>query len=263
MKRLSLVLFLIFSSYSSMAMDSSVFKDTYPGFHNYQLSTFAQLRNYFEALPLNSLNYTDIDHTRIYKMRDHLTGQMRTLYSKIIREKKENTLSERVIYFLENGQSLEYEVLKKGPHVLNTDDFDLLTFRFKTNALDEFYQISIPTFNILMTHVLNAHGEKDFFNLGFMEFNVQIESLFTKNKAVLTYLYFYKEMPNPQSSLSVQAIEMPDSWGAIQFIHLSSQAGEVTPKQFFQGLASGAAAFNGASKAIFKMLLGLGFPDLE
>lgn len=262
MKKILAITFFLYAV-KLFAIEATVFQENYPGFQNYQLLTFTQLRNYFETLPLSALNYTDTTGIRVYKIYGKRGKGFSTLYSKIIRTKSENQISERVIYQLENGNSLEYEIIQKGKDIVPSDDLDLLTFHFNTNSNYEFYQIMIPTFKIQMNRAVLSNGEKSFFNFKFMEFNMKIESNFKSSQATLNYIYFFPYMTNPQASLTVMALETLSGWNSIKYTHLSSQAGEVTPKQFFQGIGEGSGFFSEGSKEIFKMLISLGFPSLD
>lgn len=263
-----IILLVLFSTSNLNAFEANLFKTNYPNFQTYQLSLFSQLRNYFETLPLNTLNFTELNGTRIYKLRGKHDDSITTIFSKIIRERgtigNNRKIVERVIYALENGKTLEYSITKEGNDITDTDDLDLLSFHFKSSKQDEFYQISMPAFNIQITHSQQADGEKTFFFMGFMDFNFQIESHFKEHEASLNYIYFFTQMPgNPQSTLTVQAIEAPGSWNSINYYHISSNTGEITPKQFFQGLAGGSMAISEGSSEIFKSTLLMGFPKLD
>lgn len=263
MKIIIFILFLISSSQTN-AIETSLLKSNYPNFQTYQLSLFSKLRNYFETLPLNSLNFTDSNGTRVYILQEKHGDKTTTIFSKIVRERSNGKVVERVFYTLENGNTLEYSVTKTGKDILDTDDIDLLTFHFKSSKKDEFYQISMPAFNIQISNSILQDGEKSYFYLGYMDFIFQIDSIFKEYEASLNYIYFMTQMPgNPQSTLTVRAIEAPGSWNSINYYHISSNSGEITPKQFFQGLMGGSMAFNEAANEIFIRTLMLGFPKFD
>lgn len=259
------IFFLLLSSISLnlWALEPLVFKDTYPDFKNYQSILFNDLKTYFEALPLNSIVYSDINGVKVYKIRKH-TGGFLTITSKITRNISSGQMVERVAYYLENSELFEYEVKKTGKNVAPSEDFDLLSFRFKPSPKDDVYQISVPHFKIQISHE-NTSNSKDlsFLSLGFMEFNVQIETTLIEKSASRNYIYFFKHMPSPQASLGVRATEKEHDWSGTQYVHFASGAGEITPKQFFGGLADGAQAFGEASRIMVTVLKSVGFPKFD
>lgn len=253
---------LLFFSIKSFAVDPDAFKENYPGFQNYQQMLFVQLRNYFEAMPNNSLNYLDANGTRIYIPRKNNASSPIKIFSSITRTAQDDQISEKVRYYLENGNVFEYELIKKGKNVLPSKDIDLLTFNFKTSIDDEQYTIIIPLLNIEISHSKTPDGAKDLFYFGFIDFNIQIESHFGTHEAHLDYIFFYRHMQNPQASLTVKAVETTDTWGGIRFYHLASEAGEITPQIFFKGLNDGAGVFLETSKIFIPNLIVMGFPLL-
>lgn len=262
MKKIIYLLVIIFST-NCFAIEKTVFKNSYPSFSHYQLLIFTQLRNYFEAFPLNSLNYRTSDGTSVYKIRGANANETTSIFSKITRLKENNQLIEQVSYFLEDGASLQYEIKKIGQNISNSNDNDLLTFKFNPEIGSEFYQITIPAFKIQLTHSKTIDGEKSLFYLNFMEFSLQIESHFMEREASLSYIYFLKEIkPDPQVILNVRAIETKSNWSGIDFIYSINNVGEITPKLFFKGLNDGSEIFMGASQGLFYMTIALGFPKL-
>lgn len=259
------IFFLLLSSLSLnlMALEPAAFKDTYPDFKNYQNILFNDLKTYFETLPVNSIIYSDKDGIRIFKIRKH-SGGFQTITSKISRIKSESQILERVIYYLENSEVFGYEVKKTGKNVTASEDLDLLSFRFKPKVTDEFFQVSIPYFKVLINHHNISNTEdKSFFSLGFMGFNVQVETSIIEKTVQRNYIYFFKHMPTPQASLGVKAVEKEHDWSGTQYIHFASGAGEITPKQFFGGLADGAQAFHEASSIMVNVLKSEGFPKFD
>jgi hypothetical protein len=264
MKALILLILLIFSSLTNATINPLVFNENYPKFQNYQTIIFSKLNDYFESLTLNSTIYVSQDGIRTYKIKNATDDKTIIITSKITREKTASEINEHIIFYLENSISFSYDIKKKGTNVIATDDDDLLNFRLNSIEDIDYYQINIPSFKIQISHTkLPNNEQKSFFSLGFMEFNVQLESHFQDHEASLTYLYFYKWMPNPQSALTVRAIENNSNWSGIRFIHIGSNAGEITPKQFFQGLAEGASAFEESADIISMALTGYGFPKLN
>lgn len=262
MKTIIFFFFVIFS-FNSYSVDRSAFEGTYPGFQSYQLITFTQLRNYFESLPAYSINFDAKNGKKVFKVRSRTENKFITIFSKITREISDKQIIERVGYYLEDGKCLEYELVKKGEKVLPSSDDDLLAFHFSPSAYDDFYQITIPAFNVQLTHSLNPNGVVDFFNMGFMEFNIKIESHFSQDEARLDYIYFYKEMRNPQSSLTVKAIKALNDWGGMKYYHVASNGGEITPGQFFTGLNEGAMVFVEGANIFIQIIRQLGFPKLN
>jgi hypothetical protein len=262
-KNLIAILISVFSI-NLFAIDSNVFAERYPTFQTFNQILFADVRTYFEALPIHSLNYTDADGVRIYRVHYHGQTEFSVIFSKITRTQSDNEIIERVSYALENGNSIGYEIIKRGEGIIPSKDADLLSFNFKKGINDTFYQLTVPNYNFQLTYKKNGNDENTLFYMGLMEISVQIESHFQENKASLDYIYFYKGMPTPQASLTVQAIETTSQWSGLQYIHISSQAaGEITPGQFFAGLKDGAGIFFGGGKMMMQMLSNLGFQKLD
>jgi len=257
------VLFILFFSFNLWAIETGAFNENYPGFKNYEDTVFGSLKNYFTNLPLNSLNYIDSTGTRIYKVVLQKASGYSTIYSRISRVVNEQQITEHVSYSLENGNSLEYEILKMGVGVIPSADLDLLTFNFKQTSNDEFYQITIPTFKMLINRRLLKDGDKSTFLLGMMGFNVQLENHSSEHEANLNYIFFYKGMSHPQFSLTVKAFETPGEWNSLQFRYLSSIEGEITPKLFFQGLNEWTSVFDSSVEIITYVMQSLGFFDFR
>lgn len=259
-----IALFVLCLSLKARALGPSVFEETYPNYQNYQQLLFGGLKTYFESLPQNSLNYLDINGVRIFKVRNKNHVDFTTIVSKISRTQSSELLVERVIYYLENGNSLEYIVKKTGKNIAPTADFDLLSFRFKPTFLEDTYKVTIPLYKIEISHSrLEKNKELSFFYLGFMEFNMQIETFYSEFEASRNYIYFSKDMPRPQSSLGVKAIETNHQWNGLSYEYFGTGAGEITPKQFFGALADGAGAFSEASEIMAKIIKHIGFPKLD
>ncbi len=264
MKVLIILISIFFSSLTKASIDPLVFNENYPDFQNYKTLIFSKLNDYFESLTLNSIIYVSKDGIRTYKIKNNSDEKIIIITSKITREKTASEINEHVIFYLENSISFSYDIKKIGSNVLATNDDDLLNFRLKPIEDIDYYQINIPSFKIQISHTILPNNEqKSFFSLGFMEFNVQIESHFQDHEASLTYLYFYKWMPNPQSALIVRAIENNSNWSGVRYIHIGSNAGEITPKQFYQGLAEGESAFTESADILSMALTGYGFPKLN
>lgn len=261
MKKIVALIYL-FCSISLLAADPELFKETYPDSQYFQQILFNEIRTYFESLPINSLKYIDANGTIIFKIPKE--NGYTTIYAKIQRSEGENQIKEHVSYILENGKSLTYEVIKKGAGVTFSEDFDLLTFKFKRSEKDQFYQIVIPTYNIQITHEKNSE-EKSLFLLGFMEFNIEVNSFFKAHEASLHYLFFSLNIPTPQASLTVRAIESESEWNAVEYYHISSQAGgTISPGEFFKALNDVAGVFADGAQGMFHiMLYRLGFPKLN
>jgi len=250
----------ILNSQNLLAFEKNIFNESYPSFDNYQSILFSKFKNYFSALALNSLNYQDINGIKIFKIKSG--DNFLTLYSKITRSRLGNKLTESIVYSLENGNSLEYIIEKIGDSVEITNDLDLLSFQFKKSSNEQFYKIIIPTFKVYLTYAHTAESETNFFSLGYMDFNVKIETLIKEKSAQRNYLFFLKNMPNPQSSLTVVA-EENFKWGNVEYRHIFNNSEEITPKQFFQGLAMGIEPFEEASDIFIKTINSLNFPVLN
>ena len=253
---------LVFTSFKLHAIDSTVFEDKYPSFQTYQEIVFSKVKTYFETLEANSLIHSLKNGVTQYKITDVDNEDEVFLNSTISRKQSPNSIIERIVYSNDKGNRFEVVVEKHGDHVLKSEDRDLLTFHFKINKEDETYQIMIPVLGIQLYQTQKDSGFVSSFHVGFMDFVLKIESQFQEHTASQTYFYFIKEMPNPQASLTVRAIEKPSTWNDYQFIHISSQSGEVTPAQFVGGLNSGAEMLTMAADMVFKNLSENGFPTL-
>ena len=246
-----------------MAFDAMVFNENFPTYKNYEETILSSLKRYFTNLSSNSLNYIDSNGIRIYKVVPKNGSGYSTIYSKISRISKEQQLTEHVSYSLENGNSLEFEILKTGHGVTPSEDLDLLTFNFKQSSNDEFYQITIPTFKMQLNRRVLKDGDQSTFLLGMMGFNVQLETHFSEHEANMSYIFFYKGMDHPQFSLIVKAIETPSEWDSLHYSYLSTTDGEITPKLFFLGLNEGTSVFNSSIEIIAYIMQKIGFPDFQ
>jgi hypothetical protein len=239
------------------------FNENYPGFKNYEETIFRSLKRYFTNLPLNSLNYIDSTGIRIYKVVLKNGSGHLTIYSKINRIVTEQQIIEHVSYSLENGNSLDFEILKTGVGVIPSADLDLLTFNFNQTINDEFYQITIPKFKMQINRRLLKDGDKSTFLLGMMGFNVQLETHLGEHEANMSYIFFYKGMRHPQFSLTVKAFKKPAEWNSLHYNYLSSIDGELTPKLFFEGLNKGTSVFDSSVEIITYVMQKLGFTDFR
>lgn len=253
---------LFFTSFKLHAIDSTVFDDKYPGFQTYQEIIFSKVKTYFETLEANSLIQPLKNGLTQYRIMDIDNEDEVVLHSTIKRIQSPNVIVERIMYSNEKGNRFEVVIEKHGTNVVKSDDHDLLTFHFNMNNNDESYQIAIPALGVQLYQTQKDSGFISSFNVGVMDFVIKIESSFQAHTALQTYFYFIKEMPNPQSSLAVKAIEKSSTWNDFQFIHISSQSGEITPAQFSMGLNSGAQMLTMAADMIFKSLDENGFPTL-
>jgi hypothetical protein len=238
--------------------------DRFPDMQSFQETLFGKLRNYFESFEKNSSIYFDKKTNRaFYKILSIDSENFTSLTSQIIRQRTDDQLVEDISYFFENGNSFTYQIIKKGAYSFESLDQDLLKMHFVLNDETQFYQISIPSAKILLTQKLSAGSSHSSLTLGLMEFNLQIEQLYQEHEAHLNYLYFFKDMPSPQSSLMVRVLENNDQWSPYQFFYASSFLGEVTPNQFFLGLSQGTQVFTNHSAELVKLIHQLGFPKLS
>jgi hypothetical protein len=256
------MILLLFSSLRLQALDSSVFKENYPDFNVYQTLLFSQLRIYTIQLFKNSIISNTSSGSRVYKVREKTKDGFVIIHSTIEREISEGQIIERISYIFENGNSLRYEVIKKGKNIIQSEDLDLLMFFFKRGNA-EFYQITCFTFNLQLTFNRLADHELSTFNLGFMGVHIQIESYFHEFEASQNYFYFFDKMSYPQFSLKVLAIKSPGDWGGITYTHTGSDWGEVSPSLFFQGLNGASGVFVGAASEISQTSMKLGFPQFK
>ena len=257
-------IFFLLISYNTHAFDPVAFKDIYPDFKNYHSLLLNDLKTYFYSIQENSIIHSDKNEMRIYAIRKTNGTNLGTIQSRIIRQKSINQISERVVYSLENGNKFEYEIMRKGKSLTSTSAEDLLTLKFELNEEEE-YKLIIPSLGIEVSYQkTQKQSDKSFFSIGFMEFNVKIETFVTEKESKRSYTYFFIGMtPSPQAHLIVRAIEGSNAWSGLQYQHSASSTGEITPKQFFGGLADGSGAFGEASKVVINYIQSLGFPTFE
>lgn len=260
---IKLIIFILIFSFSQtlLAMDKTVFQENYPTFQEYQEILFSKIRDYFERLPQATIINSNSSDLKIYSFYDKNTKQLNLFYSKITRKISDGEISEKVTYSLSNGTTFTCELLRKGVDLTPTDDNDLLTFNFKLSELEDFYQVTLPESRVKFSYSKNLYGDKAYFDLGFMDFKIQTESFLSQTNSYINYIFFYKYMPNPQASLTARAISTDGE--NIQFIHTSSQAGELTPKQFFEGLNTSTTVLEGVSDYNYNLIIFSGFPNLD
>jgi hypothetical protein len=255
MKAFLLIITIIFSL-NSFALDESVFTGKYPSLKDYQDVCLQGLNTYFFTFLSKSIYFKDDSGNIVLKFQNDSGATVLELNARIERKMTGGELTESVQYILPNANIFSYSIKKTGNDTNPTPDADLLTLNFK--KLQSNYEINI---NQLQTK-LQKNGMKDFLIFGFMEVNVMIHTLYLENEAVRNYIYFFKGMPNPQSSLTVKAIETPDSPLLFNYYH-SSQGAEIAPKYFFQGLQEGASIFKDFSTASLQIIKGIGFPAIK
>ena len=260
--KIYLLILLMFFSTNCFCIEQDYFSNHYPSFITYEQSLFSELKNYFDVFHKNAVVFDDSNDLKTYHYFDEKTDQTLHFSFQITRQISENQMIENVGYILNDSSYFTYQIIKNGPQVKPTNDDDLLIFNFSPTDNDQSYQVSIPSFQILMTKSVVNNNEKDFISIGFMEFSLQIETFFSLNEAKLNYIYFFKEMPTPQASLSVRVIDTHNSWNPIQTMLIASNKGEITPSQFFSGLNDGGQAFSEGAKIILKILNSRGFPEL-
>ena len=253
---------LLFLSFNVQAIEAGFFDNQYPSFQNYQELVFSKIKTYFETLQANSLIYSSSNNIKQYRINDVDNEDLVSITSTIIRLHSPNKITERILYSIENGEVFEVVIEKRGVNIINSLDNDLLSFHFTISPNDEYYQITIPSLQIQLNQTHQSSGMKSFLNIGFMDFILKIESNYQEHQAQQSYFYFIKEMTNPQASLTVKVVENKATWNMLEFSHISSQSGVVTPGQFVDGLNSGAELLTVASEVMFKFLNKGGFPKL-
>ncbi len=257
-------IFAFLLSFNLQAFDPEAFKDVYPDFKNYQSLLLNDVKSYFDSIHENSVIYSDINGNKTFVVKKTSGEFLGKINCRIIRIKSYNQISERVVYALRNGNKFEYEVLRKGDNLEFNSDEDLLSFKIEPKEEEE-YKFIIPSMNIEASYTLTSEqSDQSFFSIGFMEFNVKIETFSTPKESTRNYIYFFKAIkPSPQASLTVRAIESASIWSGTTYHHSASNGGEITPKQFFGGLADGAGAFGEASTIIINHIQSLGFPNFQ
>ena len=251
------LLIILIIPYKTFALNADVFGENFPSFQDQQQSAFDKLRSYFELLPISSQTSKESEEIISYQFKNT------TIFSKIARTFSPSSIVEEVSYSVINGSTFLYRIKKSGNKITPTPDYDLLTFNFKQSDEDESYQIVIPLLNIEMNYLKKQTGEKDIISLGFMGFSMSIESNFKEHDALLSYIFFFSLMPDPQIAISVKATEITSGWGDVDYTYYSSNTGEITPKQFFKGLNDSSSVFTSTSDVLYKLLMSLGFPKLN
>jgi hypothetical protein len=243
-------------SFSVSAVDDAVFSEKYPGIKEYQNIGLQGLNLYFFTFMSRSVLFKNDLGSYQIEYQDNSGNTILSLKARIERKTLNGELQEYVQYVLPNANVFDFYLKKTGLDQSPTPDNDLLTMNFKKQTSN--YEIGIVP---LMT-VFNKTGIKDFLVLGFMEVNISIQTLYKENEATRSYIYFFRGMPNPQSSLTVQVIGDPDSFNTYNYIH-SSKGAEISPKYFFQGLQEGSMIFQEFSQISLLTIKNLGFPSIE
>lgn len=256
MKAFILFATLILSSINAHAIDESVFTGKYPSLKDYQDICLQSLNTYFFTFLSKSILFKDDNGNYVLNFQNESGETLLSVHARIERSLSNGELTESVQYILPNTNVFSYSLKKTGNDISQTSDEDLLTLNFK--KLKSNYEINL---NEWQTRFQKS-SMKDYLIFGFMEVNIMIHTLYLENEAVRNYIYFFKGMPNPQSSLSVKAIETPDSPLLFNFYH-SSKGAEISPKYFFQGLQEGAMIFKEFSAASLDMIKGMGFPAIK
>lgn len=248
-------LILTFFILDARAVDESIF-GKYPGIKDYQATCLQGLNSYFFAFLSKSIVFKNDSGNYQIQYQNDAGEIVLSLNARIERRLEGSDLLEYVQYVLPNSNTFDYSLKKTGIDQVQTSDNDLLTMNIKNQKSN--YELSIIP---LATNFIKT-GLKDYLIFGFMEVNVSIQTVYNEDEATRNYIYFFKGMPNPQSSLTVKVIEESESGQTFNFIH-SSKGAEISPKYFFQGLQEGTQIFKQFSQSSLDYLKGQGFPAIK
>jgi len=251
-----LLLFLFIFSVNGHAVDDSVFAEKYPGLKDYQNTSLEGLNLYFFTFLSKSVVFNNGNGNYRIEFQDDSGNNILSLNARITRKVMNGDLQEYVQYILPNASTFDYYLKKTGLDQAPSTDNDLLTLNFKKVSSN--YEVVIVP---LMTK-FEKTGIKDYLSFGFMGISISIQTIFKELEASRSYIYFYKEMPNPQSYLTVQVIEESETAKTYNYIH-SSKGAEISPKYFFQGLQEGSSIFKEFSQISLGYIKSLGFPSIK
>jgi hypothetical protein len=258
---MKLIIFLFATIISNFiyAIESDVFNSKFPGFNQYQSSIFSSVKNYLELIPNKSIVYNLDKNLKKFLIPNKNPNQEIEIVFQIIREVKINQITETMFYSVSGSAPFIYRVIKKGEAISESDTLDLQLMRFRPSRFDDEYEIQVPSLNISLKNSREESKETTFLNLGFVGFNISIETNTKQAIPYRHYLYFYKDMPNPQASVSVFLYEYFNTY---LFSYTSSQAGQLTENDFNFALAGANGLFEASSEAMIFNLRALGFPKL-
>ncbi len=257
--KLKIYIFIYFICNFLHAVEPEFFNSKFPGFNQYQNSIFSGIKNYLELIPNKSIVFNLDGDTKKFIIQNNNSNKNIEINFRVIRETRENQIVETIFYSVTGNSPFVYRVIKTGLSVTPSDTLDLQLMRFRPSSLDTEYEIQIPSLNLLLKNTRKELQEITLLNLGFIGFNISIETNTKLAVPYRHYLYFYRDMPNPQASVSVFLYEQFDSY---LFAYTSSQAGQLTENEFNFALSSVNGVLKASSEAIIFNLKQLGFPKL-
>lgn len=262
MKKLGLLVIILFSA-RVFAIDSTVFEENYPGFHDYESMSLTNTRNYFRALFSKSIQTSNREGFRVLEVQNEDWKTSIKISMLIERKIGNNEIIETVKYQLSSGGTLDYTLSRKGPNLKPLSDTDLLMFKFQSLDTYSSYDLIIPTFNVNYHRDISPGNETSFFLLGFMNFNIGINTQTFENEINRDYIYFYSGMNVPQQQLTVNVKEHQGTWEQYEYLHYTRGVGILTPKQFYNGLNDGASMFAQSGMIYQSILYSIGFPKFD
>lgn len=266
MRSVLVALFFIIFSQKVISSEQNFFDENFPDVNTYQKILFVQLKTYFETLNAKSIRSTSLDGMTTFVYTNSKNSTKQKLFAKIIRKISDNSISEDIIFSSETGNLFQVNILRKGNELKPFEDNELFNLKFKMSRKLDFYSIKIPKANLEINHQRFADENREVSQVinGLMEFNVQIVTQDYINFSERSYIYFSKSMPSPQASMTVKGyLRQTDLGEGIRYVYLSSQSGQLTPKQFFSGLNEGSMAFAEMSLILEKIIISLNFPNLD
>jgi hypothetical protein len=254
---MKLIILFFIISFNTLALDISDLDESYPGFHDFESTSFSSVRSYLRQLFSKSVLVSGFDGFQEIQIKNSRNETIKVIKILVERAISNDQIKETVRYSFDNGNQLTFELKRVGNDLAPISDLDLLMFKFRSKDNLKSYTVSIPEFKIEYHREIEKTFEKSFFVLGFMGMNVGINTSITPKEITRDYLYFYEPMPNPHQVLSVNVNEN------LEYIHYSRGAGLLTPKLFFDGLNSGNKVFIGAGAAYLGMMYSIGFPEFN
>lgn len=260
MKNSSLLLISLFIVINAHAIDESVFEERYPGFQDYQSLSLQGLKNYFSTLFSKSIAINGQKNFYLLRVQDDVGTIISNINVRIERFKNENSIVERVHFTLSNARTFSYTLSRYGANLVENSDIDLITFNFKSNG--ESYELALNQLETrFLVQRISKDLEKSYILMGVFEINTLIETILEKDSARRNYIVFYKNLPSPQSMLTVMAFN-GSAAPNLNYVHVAKGL-EIAPKYFFNSLNDFAGIYFDFSQVSLMTLSQMGFPAIN
>jgi hypothetical protein len=254
--------FLFFAFFNLWALEFSDFESDFSNVSSFEKISLSKIKNYFENINSNSIVFVDKVGNKTFKFRKDRNDEPLVIHTKILRDFGENSITETLIYSLDNSSVLSFIFKRTGKGLLPTEDLDLLLLRFKVGKVDS-YVLQSKELGIYIEHLDEIKRKISTINIIGFEFYTRIESKLFENNASLTFSFYSPDMASPQSSLMVFVNEDLTNWNPVSYKYYSSQKGELTPALFNTGIIQAISAYEQASAYFLKLTHKMGFPKLE